>query len=157
MEYPLRSFWRKDRFRSGHGAMTSYEVQPSTDFFKENRVFNHVTCCHSQEWRYYALFWSAQDHIWPLTLHLHISKVIRGQWPWLGTYMPKVANLAVMGVSWSPETEGVSNVCIDMFIVPLYTSRCQSCPLNRFALKWFCRWGWRCSLPGCYASQTFHP
>ena len=43
-----------------------------------------------------------------------------------------------------------------MFIVPLYTIRCQSGPMTRFALRRFCRGGWRCSLPGHCATQIFH-
>ena len=37
MGHPLRNVWQEkfDRVRSGHGAMTSEEVQPPTDFFKE--------------------------------------------------------------------------------------------------------------------------
>ena len=31
--------------------------------FQGNRVFSHVTCCHLQEWRYYARFRSAHDNI----------------------------------------------------------------------------------------------
>ena len=45
---------------------------------------------------------------------------------------------------------------MDMFIVPLYTIRCQSGSLTQFALSRFFRWGWRRSLPGCYASQICH-
>ena len=37
-----------------------------------------------------------------------------------------MGNLAVLGVSWGPETEYVAIFCMDMFIVPLYTIRCQS-------------------------------
>ena len=44
---------------------------------------------------------------------------------------------------------------IDMFIVPLYTIRCQSGPLTQFTLRRFWRRVWRCSLPGRCASQTF--
>ena len=40
--------------------------------------------------------------------------------------------------------------------MPLYTIRYQSGPLTQFALRRFCRWEWRCSLPGSYASQIFH-
>ena len=44
---------------------------------------------------------------------------------------------------------------IDMFMMPVYTSQCQSGPSTQFALRRFCRWWWRWSLPECYASQIF--
>ena len=45
----------------------------------------------------------------PLTLHIVLPKAIRGHWPWLTPYIPTVANLQVLGVSWGPETEHVAN------------------------------------------------
>ena len=82
-----------------------YSLQP---MFQGNRVLSHVACSNWQEWRYYAWFRSGDDHIWPLTLHLDLLKVIRGQWPWLthNTYL--VTNLTFFGVTWGPETEYVA-------------------------------------------------
>ena len=77
--------------------------------FQGNRVFSHGTCCHWLEWGHYAWFRSEHDQMWPLTLHDDLPKVIRGHWPWLTPYIPIVANLAVFGVSWGPETEYVAN------------------------------------------------
>ena len=76
--------------------------------FQRNHVFSHVTCCHWQEWRYYAWLRPRKDHIWPL-VHLDLSKVIRGQWLWLTPCILIVASLAVLGVYWGPEIEYVAN------------------------------------------------
>ena len=80
--------------------------------FHRNRIFCNVTCCHWLEWRHYLgdLSWrfrSEHDHIWPMTLHLGLSKVIRGHWPWPTPYLPIEAKLVVLGVSWGSETEYV--------------------------------------------------
>ena len=81
MRHHLRSFWQKKL--SGSGQVTwllrhkKYGLRP---IFQRNRVFSHVTCCHWQEWWYYAWFRSADD-IWPFKLHLDLSKVIRGHSP----------------------------------------------------------------------------
>ena len=77
--------------------------------FPGNRVFSHATCCHWLGRRCYTWSRPAHDHIWPLTLHLDLSKVIRGQWPWLTPCQPIVDSLTVLGVSWGPEIECVAN------------------------------------------------
>ena len=90
----LRSLWdvlcatfdKQKTVRSGHRAMKSRKVRPVTDF-QGNRIFNHITCCHWQEWLYYEWFRSPDDHIWPLELHLNLLKVIRDHWPWLTPYI----------------------------------------------------------------------
>ena len=99
-------------FFTGSGQVTELWRHKSNNLrpiCHRNRVFSYVTCCLWLEWRHYAWFRSELDHIWPLTLHLDVSKVIRGHWPWLTPYMPIVANLAVFGVSWGPETEHAAN------------------------------------------------
>ena len=132
-----------------------YGLRP---MFQGNRVLTHVTWSHWQRWRYYAWFRLGDDHIWPLTLHLDLSMVIRGQWPLLTPYFPIVINLTFFwrGWAWGPETEKWLIFYTDMFIVPLYIIRCQSGPLTEFALRRFCRLWCRCSLPGCYASEIFN-
>ena len=154
MGHPLRNFWHKKI--TGSGQVTElrrhkrYSLRAT---FQGNRIFSHGTCCPWLEWGHYAWFRWAYDHMWTLTLHNDLAKVIWGHWSWLTPYIPKLANLAFLEVSWGLETEYVANFYIDMFIVPLYTNRWQSGPLTQFALGRFCRWGWCCSLPGCYASN----
>ena len=46
-----------------------YSIWP---IFQGNRVFSLVTCCHWQEWGYFAWFRSADDHIWSLKLHFDL-------------------------------------------------------------------------------------
>ena len=111
----------------------SYDVirgTASDRCFQGNCVFSHVPSCHWLEWRYYACFRSAYEQIWPLTLHLDIPKVIRGHWPWLKPCIPIVANLVVYRVFEVLRPNTWLLFHIDMFIMPLYTIRCQSGPLN---------------------------
>ena len=96
------------RIRSGHGAITSYEKQPSTNFSRK-ACFQPRKWRHWLEWRHFAWFGSTHDHIWHLTLHHDHSKVIRSQWPWLTPSLPILANFVVLGVSWGPETEYDAN------------------------------------------------
>ena len=77
--------------------------------FLGNHVFSHGTCCHWLKWRYYAWFRSADDHIRPMALHFDLLKVIRGHWPFVTPCITELANLAVFGVSWDPETEHVAS------------------------------------------------
>ena len=77
--------------------------------FQGNCVFSHGNFCHWLEWRYYAWFRSADDHIRPLALRFDLSKVIRGHYPWLTRRITKVVILADFGVSWGLETEYVAN------------------------------------------------
>ena len=104
-----------------------------------------------------CMFWSAHDHIWPLALHLDLSNVIRSHWPWLAhTYLPIVANLPVLGVSWGPETEYVAN-----FLHRHIYSTSLRYPISIRAIDPVCP---QAILPmrvtpfpsGCYASQIFH-
>ena len=60
-----------------------YSLRPS---FQRNRLFGNLTCRHWLEWRHYPWVMSEDDHIWPLTLHVYLQKVIRAQWPWLHTH-----------------------------------------------------------------------
>ena len=97
MGHHLRNFWRKKW--PGQVRSRNYDVirrTTSTDFHR-NRVFSNVTCCHWLKWRHNAWFRSEHDHIWPVTLHLDRSKVIRGHWTWLTPYLPIVAKLMVLG------------------------------------------------------------
>ena len=135
-----------------------YNLRP---IFQGNRIFSRVTCRHWLEWRHYAWFGSPHYYIWPLTLHLDIAKATRGHWPWLTSCLPVGANLAVLGVSWGPETEHVANVSHrHVYSASLHypmslTQFWPRAPLTQFALRLFWRWVWRCSLPTCYASQIF--
>ena len=126
-----------------------YSLRP---MLQGNRVLSHVTCFLWQKWRYYAWFGSGDGRIWPLALHIDLSKVIRVNdldWPH-NTYLVTIFTFLL--VSLSPETECVAIFYSNMFTVLLYNIRCQPEPLTRFALRRrFCRWGWRCSLPWCYA------
>ena len=76
-----------------------------------------------------------------------LSKVTDLGWP----HICIVANLAVLGCLEVPIPHTWLFSHIDMFIVPLQTIRFQSGPLTQFTLRRFCRLGWRCSLPGCFA------
>ena len=90
---------------------------------------------------------------WILTFQ-RSSEVTHLGWP--HTYLISiVANLAFLGFLevLSPNTWLIFH--IDMFIVPLYTIRCQSEPLTQFALRRFWAWVWPCSLLGHCASQRF--
>ena len=103
---PLRSFIKSILTRTGQVTeLWRHKRKSLRSIFWRNRVFSHRTFCHWLERRYYTWFRSVHDHIWPLTLHLDLSKIIRGQWPWLTPYLPILANLAVLGVSRGPETE----------------------------------------------------
>ena len=107
---------------------------------------------------YCALFRSEDDQIWPLTLHLELSKAIRVQWHWLTLYI--YLQCPIWRFSGFIEVLRPNTwllFYIDMFLVPLYTIRCQSGSLTQFALRRFCRWWWRCTLPGHCASHIFHP
>ena len=130
-----------------------YSLRP---IFQGNRVFSHVTCCHWLEWRYYAWFRLADNQIRLLTLHLDLSKAIRGHWPWLVPYITIVTNsfFFVLEVP-KPNTWLIDYIDMFNFIVPLYLIQCQPGPFTQFALRQFWRWVWHCSLPGCYASQIF--
>ena len=68
MGHPLRNYWRNKYDRSGRVNSQGYNVMRYSlrPIFQRNRVFSHVTWCHSKEWKYYALFRLADDHIWPL-------------------------------------------------------------------------------------------
>ena len=78
--------------------------------FKGNHIFSQITCRSWLEWRYNAWFSSAHGHIWPLTFHVDLGKVIRGYWPCLAPCLPIVANLERgFGVSWGHWTEYVAN------------------------------------------------
>ena len=144
-----------DRVRSGHGAVKSLKEQPPTDFSRRScfqprnllpLTWMEILC--------YAWLRPSDDHIRPLTFHLDRSKVIRGHWSWLTPYVLIEANLVFLGGflrSWDR--------ILVYFLhghVPLYTIRCQSGPVAQFALRRFCRCGWRCSLLGHYAPQIFH-
>ena len=93
------------------GQVRSYDVIRGTDsdrFFEKSVFSANVTCHHWLAWRHYAWFGSTHDHIWPLTLHFDHSRVIQGHWPWLTRCLPILANLAVLGVSWGPQTKYVT-------------------------------------------------
>ena len=101
MGHPLRNFWQF--FLTGSGQVTELWRH------KRNSLRPTFQGCHWLEWGHYAWFRSAHDHMWPLTLHNDLPKVIRGHWSWLTPYIPIMDNLAVFGVSWDPETEYGSN------------------------------------------------
>ena len=100
--------------------------------FQGNRVLSHVTYSHWKKWRYYALFMSGDDHIWPLTLHLDLSKVIQARRPWLTPYILVVAKLMFFFVcvwggfltSW--DWIRAQFFYTDIFIVLLKYIRCQT-------------------------------
>ena len=120
----VMGLWRRNR----------YSIRP---IFQGNRVFIRVTCCHWLERGYYAWL-RIDDQFRPSTLHLDLSKVIQGHWPWLTTCPPIVTISAVLGIFWCPENEYVADFS-----------------LTQFAPKRICRWEWCYSLPGCYMSQIF--
>ena len=62
-----------------------YSLRP---IFRGNRVFSHVDLLALTGMEIHAWSRSADDHIWPLTLHLDPSKVIRVNWPWLTPCIP---------------------------------------------------------------------
>ena len=84
-------------------------------------------------------------------------QVIRCHWSWSPPYLPIVAKLAVLCLFkiLRPNMQLIFH--IELFIRPLYRSRCQSKPSAQFTLCRFFQWEWRRSLPGCYASQTSDP
>ena len=119
--------------------------------FNRNRISSPLTRCLWLEWRgrHYAWFWSGDNHIWPLTWHLDLSKVIRGLCPWTTPYLPKGVKLTVLGISWDSDMEYRAHFPHYQLLGPLYRFRCNLEPLTRFARGRFFRWGWR-SLSGCY-------
>ena len=73
--------------------------------------------------------------LWHCILILQRSSEVH--WPWLTPCLPIVANMAVLGLIevLRPNTRLIFH--IQMFIVPFYTIRCQTAPLNQLALEWF--------------------
>ena len=124
--------------------------------FQGNRVFSHGTCCHRLEWGHYARFRSAHDHMWHCKMTFQRSSEVNDI-GWHHTYQ-----------SWLIwQFKGIPEVLrpntwlffgMDIFIVPLYTIRCQLGPLTQFALSLqaILPMGWCCSRLGYCAPQIFH-
>ena len=155
MGHPLCNFLRKKNW-PGQVRSRSYNVIRRTtscdSIFHRNRVFSNVTCCHWLEWRNYVWFRLEYDHIWPLTLHLDLSEVIWGHWPWPTPYLPIVAKLVVLGFLEVLRVNTWFILNIGPFLRPLYSLSCQPGTFAKFALGLFSRWGWRRFLLGCYTS-----
>ena len=84
-------------------------VQPPTDFSRKS-CFQPRNLLPLTGMEILYMIQVSKDHIWPLTLHLNLSKFFRGHWPWLTPYIPIMANLAILGVSWGPDTEYVAKL-----------------------------------------------
>ena len=84
-----------------------------------------------------------------------LVKIIRSHRPRMTPYIPIVANLAVFGVSWGPDTKLVINFSHSHAYSASLPQPCQSGSFAQFTRRRFCLWGLHCSRPGCYASQIF--
>ena len=119
--------------------------------FHRNRAFSNATYCYWLKWRYYAWRGSGYDHIWPVTLHLDLSEVIPGHWPWPTPYLPIVAKFVVLRVSWASESECV----VYFWHRPVFKAHFLSQMSIRDFLQVCPRAIWLCFLRGCFTSQIF--
>ena len=121
----------------------------SERFFKRKFVFQprSLMPLTGMEWRH-GYLWS--DRRWQ---HLDLSKVIRCQWPWLILCIPKVTKLAIFVCLFFGPGRNIWLIS-HRHVYSASLRRATSIrALTEPVLKRFYRWGWHCSLPGCYRSQ----
>ena len=110
MGHPLRNSWWKKNW-PGQVRSRIYDVirgTASDRLFKE--IVFSVTKLAAIDWNGDFMHSLGQQmttsDLWHRILTFH--SFIRGNWLWLTPFIPIVINLAVLGVSWGPETEYVA-------------------------------------------------